>query len=334
MMISRVAENCFWLGRYVERADTFARILAVNRLHILDSDLQEGRSWKPVVIVSGEQKRFEELLGAGAYEDVEKSEEYLTWDERNAASIFRSFSGARENARTTREVVSREVWETINSAWRWLNEAEARREYNKDRQQFFARIRSTCAEFHGHCHDTMLHEEAFNFLRLGAWIERAGQTARIMDVKHHWLVPRGSAEYESPQESAQWMGLLRLCSAVEPFFKRHISAPTGSRVVQFLLQDAGFPRSVLYSLTRVEAYISSINVQANAGQANATQRLAQDTVQRLGKADFRHLSGEQLHQTLTEVIEASAAIYQRAADDYFDIQLDQSEGAGRQTESA
>lgn len=317
MMISRVAENCFWLSRYIERADTLARLVSVNRVGILDTALHEGQSWRPVVIISGEQKRFEELVGQDAYNETEKAEAYLTWEQANPASIYMSLSGARENARTTREVVSREMWETINATWRWLNSSEAKKLYRRDREDFYAEIRSRCAQFQGNAHDTMLHEEAFDFLKFGSLVERAAQTARVMDVKHHWLKQKGLGDYEAPQESAQWMGLLRLCSAVEPFFKRHTSAPTGPLVVRFLLQERAFPRSVLHSLSRVRNFLARIDQQTNAGKASRTQELALSAVEQLKSADLSSLGGTQLHLELTRIIEGIAEICSQASRDYF-----------------
>jgi uncharacterized alpha-E superfamily protein len=316
-MISRVAENCFWLNRYIERAETTSRLVAVNRLGILDTDIHEGLRWKPVVVVSGEQKRFEALLGEAGYNDDAKAEEYLTWNPENPASVYSSFAGARENARTTREVVSREMWETINAAWRWLNSPSALRDYRKDSERFHRRIRSTCAEFQGNCHDTMLHEEPFDFLRFGTLVERASQTARVMDVKHHWLLQTADSEYESPQESAQWMGLLRLCSAVEPFFKRHTSAPTGPMVMRFILQDTGFPRSVVHSLDRMCDFVSRINIQTKGGAPTATLRLASAMAERLRETNVGALSAQALHVELTRVIETTAQICVQASEDYF-----------------
>ncbi len=317
-MISRVAENCCWLSRYVERADTMARLVSVNRLGILDTDIHEGQRWKPIVVVSGEQRRFEERLGEAGYNQDDKAEDYLTWQPENPASIYSSFAGARENARTTREVISREMWETINAAWQWLNSPAARKEYNQDREKFHRRIRSTCAAFQGDCHDTMLHDEPFNFIRFGTHVERAAQTARVMDLKHHWITGAPPVEYETPLESAQWMGLLRLCSAVEPFFKRYTSAPTGPLVVSFILTDPSFPRSILHSVGRVINFVKRINASTKDGRATETLRLAEQEEVRLRQGDPSKLSGAELHDELTQVIEAMAAICNAAIVDYFD----------------
>lgn len=316
-MISRVAENCFWLSRYVERADTTSRLVSVHRLGILDTDIHEGQRWKPIVVVSGEQARFEEMLGEEAYNDDERAEYYLTWEEKNPASIFSSFAGARENARTTREVVSREMWETINTAWQWLKSPSARKEYQQNREKFYGRIRATCAAFHGDCHDTMLHDEPFDFLRLGAHAERAGQTARVMDLKHHWITGSDETDYETPQESAQWMGLLRLCSAVEPFFKRYSSAPTGPLVMHFILTDPSFPRSILHSLERVENFVKRINVRTHGEKKSKTMELAVQAVARLRATAPAKLDGQSLHLELTEIIGLLAEICNQVAADYF-----------------
>jgi uncharacterized alpha-E superfamily protein len=315
-MISRVAENCFWLSRYIERAGTTARFVAVNRLVILDAHIYDSERWKPVVVVSGEQERFESLLGVAAYNDDEKAEEYLTWEQSNPSSIYCSFAGARENARTTREMISREMWESINTVWRWMNSAESRREYNQDRQQFYQRIRNACAAFQGDCHDTMLHDEPFDFMRFGTLLERANQTARIMDVKHHWLGEAHSNDVETPQESAQWMGLLRLCSAVEPFFKRHSVAPTGPLVVKFILQDPTFPRSVAHSLKRVCNFLTRINDESKDGRETKTLELARTTSETISSYDATSLSGSELHEELTRIIVSIEAVANQAAVDY------------------
>jgi uncharacterized alpha-E superfamily protein len=324
-MISRVAENCFWLSRYMERAETMARLVSVNRLGILDTDIHEGKRWKPIVVVSGEQKRFEKLVGVDAYNDDDKAEEYLTWESQNPASVYSSLAGARENARTTREVISRDVWETINATWQWFNSPAAHKEYKKDRVQFHRKIRTTCAAFQGDCHDTMLHAEAFDFLRFGTLVERAGQTARIMDVKHHWLSQRPRGEYETPRESAQWMGLLRLCSAGEPFFKRHTSAPTGPLVVKFIVQDPEFPRSLTHSLDRVRNFVTRINRQTRNGAETETLKLAEAACLRLRECDLSQLNSADLHAELTHLIEAIAEVCVQAGRDYFHPELGQTQ---------
>ena len=105
-MISRVAESCFWLFRYMERTESCARLVSVNRLIVLDANAADAERWRPVIVVLGEQARFEELIGAGKYHDDDDAQEYLTWSEKNPVSIRNNLYWARENARMIREVIS------------------------------------------------------------------------------------------------------------------------------------------------------------------------------------------------------------------------------------
>jgi len=316
-VISRVAENCFWLHRYVERLETTARLVSINRMVILDAGIHEAGRWKPIIAVVGEQERFEALVGKRGYDRDEEAEEYLTWSEENPTSIRSSLAGARENARMTREVVSREMWETLNTAWQWLNGPAARREFKKDRPQFHMRLRRVCAEFQGDTHSTMLRDQPFLFMRLGFLLERASQTARVMAVKRHW----SSTGERSPYESAQWMGLLRLCVAVEPFFKRNAAAPTGPRVADFILRDVGFPRSVLHCLVRSGSVVERIDADTRRTKATKTRRLLRAETKRLQATDAGSLDSAELTAELDRIIAAVADICDQAYADFFDPTL-------------
>jgi uncharacterized alpha-E superfamily protein len=317
-VISRVAECCYWLNRYIERAESTARIVGVNRFSVLDANLHDAERWKPVVVVVGERERFEELLGEGMYDNDNASEEYLTWSEHNPVSIRGSLYWARENARITREVISREMWETVNTSWQWLNGPAAAKEYKKDRAQSYLRIRSMCAEFQGVCQNTMLHEEPFDFMRLGMLLERGSQTARLMDVKHHWLTRGARRGEETPRESAQWAGLLRMCAATEPFFKRTRSAPTGPRVAEFLMRDAAFPRSLLHCFDRADNFLQLIGRHTSRRSSSATHKSVKRLAQRLRRMKVSAVVAEGLHTELTEIIAECTRIGAELHDEFFD----------------
>lgn len=324
-MISRVAENCFWLNRYVERAETAARLVSINRVAILDAGIHDAQRWKPIIAVSGERERFERLVGESGYDRDEEAEAYLTWSEDNPSSIRSSLAGARENARMTREVVSREMWEGINTLWRWLNGPAARREYKKDRAQFHLHIRRTCAAFYGDGHNTMLHEQPFDFMRLGMLLERASQTARVMDLKHHWALTAGPEGDETAQASAQWAALLRLCTAVEPFFKRNLSAPTGPLVLRFLMQDMGFPRSVLHCLDRARNFIERIDAETRRREPTASHRLLLTASKRVRRINVSKIAQADLHAELGRTVAAVAGICDQVYADFFDPTLSQAQ---------
>ncbi len=247
-MISRVADCCFWLGRYVERIEATARLLSVTRTLAMDAELEPRQCWLPVVIVIGEEPQFIDRTTESpiAQTSGEQVERYMTWDEQNLSSIKASIAAARENARQIREVISLEVWEAINELYLWMGGADARAEYASDRYMFYRFIRQRCQLVAGLLRSTMLHELPLNFIWLGMLLERAGQTARVVDVQHHALVMR---ERENQViETALWLSLLRACSAFEPFTKRNRGRITGDAVAHFLIFEPLFPKSIAYSV--------------------------------------------------------------------------------------
>lgn len=316
-MISRVAECCFWLLRYVERAESAARLLDVNHDVALDASVRDSQRWKPVVIVMGEQEGFEKQLGEDAYDNDDLCVEYLTWNEKNPASIYSCLHWARENARTTREVISREMWEVLNTGWQWLNQS-GRQAYRSDRSAFYERVRSLCGEFHGLTHNTLSHGEAFDFMRTGTMLERINQTARVMDVKYHWIERSPTPGRESPMEAAQWVALLRLCCAMEPFFKQQRALATGTGVVEFLLKDALFPRSVLHCYTHLETSLGRIDALTRRTTPSKARVLANSMVEKLSNADVNGILRQSLHDEITSIIDNTAELNSALQREFFD----------------
>jgi uncharacterized alpha-E superfamily protein len=223
-VISRVADHCFWLGRYLERAENTARVLQVTRNLSLDAALTPRQCWQPVVVVSGEEARFAARFGAGM-DDGEAVQRYLSWDEENLCSIVRSIGAARENARSIREVVSLETWEALNELHLWISRDEARTRYRGDRDGFYRHVRRACQLAMGLLQGTMLHDDPYHFIVLGTMLERAGQTARLLDVHHHALTQLATHQVV---ETAVFLALLRACSGFEPFMKRNRFSISGA----------------------------------------------------------------------------------------------------------
>lgn len=315
-MISRVAESCFWLSRYVERADNTSRIASVNHAFVLDVDLPAREQWWPIVVVAGEQERIRGHVPEESLYDGEQVLEYLTWSEDNPVSLASSVHWARENARTIREVVSLEMWESLNAFFHWLRGGPGRRLYDEDPEAFFTRVREQAAAFQGTAQSTMLHEEAFDFMRLGMLLERAGWTARILDVKHHRLGLDGAHAEESPVEAAHAIALLRSCSAIDPFFRRVHGAPTGRRVVEFLVSTKSFPRSVLHCLDRAWRFVQRVQ-PASGTTGERSEKLLRALVQDLRGLSVEDLFERGLHDELTRIIDTTSEVCQAVHADYF-----------------
>lgn len=303
-MISRVAENCLWLARYAERAETTARTLDVHLSLYLDSGVHELEEWRPLVVVVGQEQAFLASHGADRIHDRDTVVEYLTWDRDNPMSIASSIYCARENARMTRETISLEMWEILNEMWLWLGAPRTRRGFESDPHSFYVELRNRCALLYGMRWGTMLHEQPFNFMRLGTALERAGQTARILDVKYHSLGPSQPGR-ESAEDAAQWLATLRSCSAVEPFFKRAAHELSGAAVADFLLFDRAFPRSVSHNLHMCQHVLDLIRPEATPTVGERSAAAFAELIEWIEGLTIEQIVAEGMHEALTWIVDST-----------------------------
>ena len=314
-MISRVADHCFWLGRYLDRAESTARTLSVTRNLALDGDLTPRQVWHPVLIVSGEEPRFLEQHGDAALDDGERVQRDLVWELENPVSVLRSVSAARENARAIREVVSLEMWEVLNELHLWLLSPAAQQEYAHERHGFYRRVRQAMQLALGLMRSTMLHDEPLDFIWLGVMLERAGQTARMLDVHHHALTtpPAQGAQGAKPAhrvvQTALWLALLRACSGFEPFMKRHQGQVSREAVAAFLVLEPDFPRSVRYTVHSALKILGEIQGADAKGLAGGlAQAHLRELDAWLAGLNEKAVSPDGVHGVLTRVVNDTAAI--------------------------
>jgi uncharacterized alpha-E superfamily protein len=246
-LISRVADCCFWFGRYLERAESVARQLEAHLNLALDGELTPHQCWHPLIVVAGEEANFRHLHGEEGVEDGDMVERYLVWDERCWVSLSRSVQAARENARAVREVLSGDVWETVNALHLFL-EGAGRMRFEQDRDGFYRQVRHWTQLALGLMRSTMLQDTALDFIWLGVMLERTNQTARLLDVHHHALGPAEARPVHQVVETAMWLALLRACSGLEPFLKSNAGRVSPEAVARFLVKDARFPRSITYGV--------------------------------------------------------------------------------------
>ncbi len=315
-MISRVADSCFWLTRYLERVDTWSRLLDVTSSFSLDVGPDGSGRWRPLVIVVGQEKDFIERIGAAGMEDAEIVQHYLVWDDRHPASLYSSMRAVRENARTIREAMSVEMWEAVNKSWLWLTSRSAKRLYDRERGAFYERLSSDCMMFHGICYSTMLHEDPFTFMKLGRAVERIGQTSRILDVRHHALAESSQDDEESAAMAARWLAILRSCSAYEPFFKRAANVLSGSAVAEFLLFERTFPRSVLHNLDRVRGLLERLrqsnDVTGKSPAWDSLERFRGSVLQ----LDMEEVRRQGLHRVATWLVDETSVLCDAIHEDF------------------
>jgi len=304
-MISRVADHCFWLGRYFERAESTSRLLQATRALAFDAELPVHACWRPLVTVSGQFPDLTERLGPEAAGNGELVQRYMTWAPENPVSIRNSIRAAREVARSIREVLSHDIWEATNELFLWFMGEQAISQYMQDREDLYRHVRRSTQLCLGLVRSTMLHDEPMDFLWMGVLLERIGQTARILDMHHHIL--RGNEQHHQILQTALWLSLLRACSGSESFMRRHAGRVNRSAVVSFLLWESSFPRSLRYCIR------STMGVMAKAWP-EARGPLQESAIHRVHELDKWFSAQEcedppeDIHALLTHVVdEVSAA---------------------------
>jgi uncharacterized alpha-E superfamily protein len=313
-LISRVAEHCFWMSRYLERAENTARLLDVNQTLLLDYHVPLEHQWQPLLIISG----VYDMPGAPEAEAVQQ---YMTWETDNLSSIASSLAGARENARTIREVISAEMWERMNYYHLWMQGPLARALYDGNRSEFYYQIRRINALIHGIADGTMLHGEAWEFFRLAKYLERACQTARILDVKYHILLPHPD-QIGTPVDNAHWVAILTSCSGYEAFHKKvRPASDLGAAVADFLIFDDHFPRSVLCCLAESLQAAHAISGRPLGEVGNEAERRLAALHAWLNGVTVQDVIRSGLHESLTRVVNEIHEIGEAIHGTYFDLRV-------------
>ena len=300
-MLSRTADHLFWMSRYTERAENTARMLDVNYQSSLlpQSAAVAQLGWQGLLSISELSALY------GAKHDAIRSREvmeFMVKDEGNPSSIISCLRAARENARAVRGSLTTEVWETANSTWLDVNRMLKSGEFEDDPAQFFEWVKFRSHLSRGVTLGTMLQDEAFYFLRLGTFLERADNTARLVDVKFHAVESDfygAASEKDQEYDFYHWSAILRSVSAFEVYRKVYRDVIRPERVAELLILRADMPRSLHASLNEVLA-----NLEMVSGDP------ASETLRRAGKlrADLKFARIDEilatgLHAFLTQFLD-------------------------------
>ena len=247
-MLSRVAERMYWLGRYIERAENTARLVNVYSNVMLDLSQVTKFLWRELTDIIDSTEDFLKLY--------EKSEEryvikFMLADERNPGSLVNSIRMARENARTTREILPSEIWELVTEMHLYATEHMSEGLRRSGRYEFLDGIIDYCHHFTGLIVSTLSETDAHNFIRIGVNLERADMTTRILDVGSATLL-QPSDELSEAFQNALWMNVLRSLSAYQMYRQHVLDRVNAEDVVSFLLKDRKFPRAVARCLAELD----------------------------------------------------------------------------------
>jgi uncharacterized alpha-E superfamily protein len=286
------------MARYIERAESVARFIDVS-LHLsLDLPESDSSQWAALVATTGDDELFRTLHGGA---DREKVLEFLTFDFAYPNSMLSCLRHARENARSVREIISSEMWEHLNRTYLTMNDAARSRNERRGQDPYtvYTAVKQSSALFVGLMSMTMTHNEAWHFGHLGRLLERADKTSRILDVKYFLLTLARTETSTQALVETQWAALLRSASALEMYRKRHgLIEPT--RVVDFLMLERDFPRSIIYCLAGADSSLHAISGSSRVAVANEAERALGRLYDQFEHADVDEIIARGLHGYLDD----------------------------------
>ena len=265
-MLSRTADHLFWLARYMERAENTARMLDVNYQTSLLPQSPEvaEQGWRALLSISELSQDYQDRYGEI---DAKRVKDFIVRDERNPSSIISCLRAARENARAVRGALTTEAWETTNQTWLEFKRLIADGLLLRDPSALFEWVKFRSHLSRGVTVGTMLQDEAFNFLRIGSFLERADNTARLLDVK--FQAPEGGVG-SSAYDFYHWSAILRSVSAFEIYRKVYSNVIQPEKVAELLILRSNMPRSLAHCLSRL---VDNLDRVANE-HSGETQRQA------------------------------------------------------------
>jgi len=310
-MLSRTADHLYWMARYTERAENLARMLDVNyRMALLPqaSEVVE-QSWTATLDIIGVldlfRQRYKELTPANMLA-------FMAFDRQNPSSIYGCLRAARENAHAVRGTLTSEMWETLNSTWLEMRVISVRAHSDAEIGNFFEWVKYRSHLARGVTQGTMLRDEAFHFTWLGTYLERADNTARILDVKYHSLLPHGGEGDDTAADYYQWSALLHSVAAFEIYRKVYRDLITPRRVAELLVLRDDLPRSLHRCMSQVYQHLCAVRNE----QSSETERRAGELHAALNFGRIDDIFEAGLHQYLLQFVERTKDLGERVSRDF------------------
>jgi uncharacterized alpha-E superfamily protein len=313
-MLSRVADNLYWMSRYLERAEHTARLVDVNLDHVLDHKSEYTmQRWNRLCDSLCIPSLGEEV------DDTYSVTKALAFDATNPSSIISCIISARDNAQQVREGISSEMWEQLNRLFLYIKRTSIEDMWLSERHEFLARVKEGFQLFQGLTDSSMLHDEGWHFIRVGRFIERAWATAALLDV--HFLTAaqekvEGTNDVSCDHlDYLEWVSLLRSCGAFEVYCQVYTAASIHShRIAEFLLLNAESPRSIRFAAAMIHSALQALARARGARQTSRVERLAGRMRAALDYDQIEDVIGENIHTYLENIqkqcVHIHNAIYQ------------------------
>ncbi|MEM9943510.1 MAG: alpha-E domain-containing protein [Planctomycetota bacterium] len=289
-MLSRVADSVYWMSRYVERAENVARFLDVNYNLTLGDTSAFMHQWLPLIYTTGDQSDFNERYKEPSRENTLQ---FLLFDDQNPNSVLSCISMARECARTVREVLPSSLWEQLNRFRLLVLEASKTREVLDQPYEFCESVRTASQLLSGVAMSSMLHDEAWSFMQMGRYIERADKTSRIVDVQYFILLPKPE-DVGTSIDVIRWSALLKSADALNMYRRMH-GRIVPEKVAEFLFLDPFFPRSIRFCVNQVQDCFYRMKEQESEREDLPSERLIQQLSTRLNTIKISEIIGQGMH---------------------------------------
>ena len=299
-MLSRTADSVFWLARYVERADNTARIIdAASRLAAMPiSYAGETNEWELALAAAGALEAFKEHHSEPSRDAVI---DFLAFSPANSSSIKSCLETARNNGRAVRTALTSEMWEAINAGWIEIKRFDGTRMDRPTLNEFLSRVKEACLRFDGSAYRTMLRNDVYSFMRIGFYLERADNTARILDVKYHILLPE-DANVGGGLDYFQWSSILRSVSALTAYRWVYHESLKPWLIADLLVLNDQMPRSLASCYENLSTFLDDLAL--DYGRQGPSQRIARSIRTRLQNSEISEIfQNKGLHEFLTDFID-------------------------------
>jgi uncharacterized alpha-E superfamily protein len=306
-MLSRSAERLYWLARYLERTENTARLLSVYMNLMFDMPMDVQVSWRNLLTIFGAENAFLKLYDVPNEQNTMR---FLLTDTANPGSLFSSLNAARENIRTSRELMPDEAWQQVNEMYLFAKENVNNATNRRGRVLILTEILRGCQRFTGFMSGAMSHDDALRFIRIGRAIERADMTTRILDIATV-LLAEDRSDKTRQYENTMWMNVLKSLSALLMYRKHRRHRINSGDVLDFLLKDPDFPRSVRYCVKDAEVYIKRL--PRSEGLIDNLVVLAESLI----AVDIYSIDPLQLHHFLDEIQSSLAVTHNQIASTWF-----------------